>query len=79
MLYWRSLYAKVLVPNSDFSLSRVHCKFKFQIFRSNGKKYCWKKDNELLNDKYMKSIIKFGEESIFIWEYLIYLGVGYLT
>ena len=52
---------------------------KFQIFGSDGKKYCWKRDGELLNDRHVKSTVKFDGGSIFVWGCFTYLGVGYLT
>jgi hypothetical protein len=35
-------------------------KSKFQIFRLDGRQYCWKKPGELLKNAYVKPTVKFG-------------------
>jgi transposase len=39
---------------------------KFQIFGSDGRKYCWKKAGEQLNDRHIKPMVKYGGGSVFV-------------
>jgi len=48
------------------------------LYGSNGKQYCWKKPNEPLNEKHIKSTLKFGGGSIMIWGCFTCQGIGNL-
>jgi transposase len=51
---------------------------KFQIFGSDGRQYCWKKNGEQLSDRLVKPTVKFGRGSVFVWGCFTSLGIGYL-
>lgn len=40
---------------------------KFQIFSSDGREYCWRKQEKLLKDAHIKPTVKFGGGSVFVW------------
>lgn len=52
---------------------------KFQIFGSDGLKYCWKKPGEPLRDHHVKPTVKHGGGNIMVWGWFTWDGVGYLT
>ncbi|GBB92711.1 hypothetical protein RclHR1_20450005 [Rhizophagus clarus] len=41
-------------------------KSKFQIFGSDGREYCWKRQGETLKDAHIKPTVKFGGGSVFV-------------
>ena len=51
---------------------------KFQIFGSDGRQYCWRKEGEALKDAHIKSTVKFGGGSVFVWGCFTCHGVGFL-
>jgi len=51
---------------------------KFQIFGSDGREYCWKRQGETLKDAHIKPTVKFGGGSVFVWGCFTSSGVGFL-
>lgn len=51
---------------------------KFQIFGSDGREYCWKRQGETLKDAHIKPTVKFGGGSIFVWGCFTSSGVDFL-
>lgn len=51
---------------------------KFQIFGSDGRQYCWKREGENLDNRLVKPTVKFGGGSVFVWGCFTSKGVGYL-
>jgi transposase len=51
---------------------------KYQIFGSDGRKYCWKKPGEPLKDQHIMPTVKFGGGSIMVWGCMSADGVGEL-
>ena len=52
---------------SDWSKVVWSDESKFQIFGSDGRQYCWKREGEPLKDAHIKPTVKFGDGSVFVW------------
>jgi len=52
---------------------------KFQIFGSDGRKYCWKYDGEPLKNTHVKPTVKYGGGSIMVWGCFAWDSIGDLV
>ena len=51
---------------------------KFNLFRSDGQSYIWRKPNEELKEKNLKATVKHGGGSVLVWACMSSSGVGEL-
>jgi hypothetical protein len=61
-------------------LGKENVESKFNLFGSNGRQYCWKRNGERRFDQHVQPTAKFGGEgvSILVWECMNWEGVGNL-
>lgn len=52
---------------------------KFQLFGSDGRKYCWKKPGEAIGPRTVQPTVKHGGENIMVWGCMTFDGPGFLT
>jgi hypothetical protein len=51
---------------------------KFNLFASDGRQYCWRRNGERLLDQHVQPTVKFGGGSIMVWRCMSWEGVGIL-
>jgi transposase len=51
---------------------------KFNVFGSDGRQYCWRREGEALRDQHVQPTIKHGGGNIMIWSCITWDGVGYM-
>jgi hypothetical protein len=75
-LAWAKKYRDFTVD--DWRLVLWSDESKFQLFGSDGRKYCWVKANEQLNQRQIIPTMKFGGGAIMVWGCMNAEGVGQL-
>jgi len=75
-LAWAKKYRDFTVD--DWRLVLWSDESKFQLFGSDGRKYCWLKANEQLNQRQIIPTMKFGGGAIMVWGCMNAEGVGQL-
>jgi transposase len=51
---------------------------KFNVYQSDGRKYCWRRQGEPLRSHHIQPTVKYGGGSIMVWGCIISQGAGYL-
>jgi transposase len=51
---------------------------KFNVFGSDGREYCWRRDGEALRDQNIQPTVKHGSGSVTVWGCITWDGVGFL-
>ena len=51
---------------------------KFNVFGSDGRTWCWRKNGEAMKDLYVKPTVKHGGGNVMVWGCMTSHGVGYL-
>jgi transposase len=51
---------------------------KFNVFGSDGREYCWRRDGEALRDQNIQPTVKHGGGSVSVWGCITWDGVGFL-
>ena len=52
---------------------------KFNLFGSDGQKYCWRKPGEALKEQHVQPTVKHGGGSLMIWGCMTWKGIGNIT
>jgi transposase len=52
---------------------------KFNLFGSDGRKYCWRKSGEALKTQHIQPTVKHGGGSVMIWGCMTWKGIGNIT
>ena len=51
---------------------------KFNVFGSDGREYCWRRDGEAFRDQNIQPTVKHGSGSVTVWGCMTWDGVGFL-